>query len=294
MKLLLVLAVLCSVALAQIPSPQPLPFNWRELKNIWSSPRLEPALKRMESRFGLKSIRQAHQNDLRRIVGGENASLGQFPFSLLLVVDDMWWCGCSLINANYALTAAHCIYQAFTASMYTIVDLNDGYYWTTNSARLTIHEHYDDYEITNDIGLIRTATPAPNNAYTSYITLPRQYVGYTFVDYDATIQGFGRYSDASEYVSETKRFVGQTIVSNQQCSWPVYDNELCTDTTGGRGPCNGDSGGGLFVGNPNNHTAQRMVVGIVSFGALAGCELGYEAVFTRVTDHLNWIDTHMQ
>jgi len=284
-----VLAVLCSVALAQLPKPQPLDFNWRDLKNIWQSPRLEPALQRFRSRL---SMRDLDSHDLQRIVGGNEARVSQFPFSVLTVIDNMWWCGGSIINANYVLTAAHCIYLSSTASMYTIISLDEGYYWTSTSSRLVVHEHYDDYNLINDIGLMRSATPAPNNIYTNYINLPRQYAGNNFAGYNATIQGFGVYSDERGEVSEVKRYVEQTIMVNNQCYWYPLESEMCTDTTGGRGPCNGDSGGGLFVGDTDNHSSDRFVVGIVSFGALAGCELDYPAVYTRVTYYLSWIDTH--
>jgi len=281
------------VALAQLPKPQPLDFDWRDLKNIWESPRLEPAVKRITSRYDLGYDLKS-TIDQRGIVGGNYARLGQFPFHTLLVIDGMWWCGGSLINANFILTAAHCIYESFSASAYSINDLNEGYYWTSNSQSLIVHEQYDDYEIVNDIGLIRTLTPAPNNIYTTYINLPRQFAGNSFVGYQSTIQGFGVYSDAIGDVSEVKRYVAQIIMSNAECLWGPYASELCTSTIGRGGPCNGDSGGGLFIGDTHNHNADRYVVGIVSFGALAGCELEYPVVFTRVTHYLSWIDQHIQ
>lgn len=36
-----------------------------------------------------------------------------------------------------------------------------------------------------------------------------------------------------------------------------------------------------------------MIVGVVSFGAQNGCQLGYPAGFSRVTSYLNWIDSVM-
>jgi len=50
----------------------------------------------------------------------------------------------------------------------------------------------------------------------------------------------------------------------------------------------GDSGGPLLLmlGGVYNQ------VGIVSFGAVEGCELEYPVGFTRVTSYLNWIETN--
>ena len=48
----------------------------------------------------------------------------------------------------------------------------------------------------------------------------------------------------------------------------------------------GDSGGPLiFLESDGIYTE----VGIVSFGAAAGCTLGYPVAFTRVTSFLSWI-----
>jgi secreted trypsin-like serine protease len=51
----------------------------------------------------------------------------------------------------------------------------------------------------------------------------------------------------------------------------------------------GDSGGPLiYEEDGGNH----ILVGIVSFGAAAGCELGYPTVFTRVNNFLSWISSN--
>lgn len=46
-----------------------------------------------------------------RIVGGSLASAGQFPYQVGLSLSDgksSWWCGGSIIAANWIITAAHC------------------------------------------------------------------------------------------------------------------------------------------------------------------------------------------
>jgi secreted trypsin-like serine protease len=44
----------------------------------------------------------------KQIIGGENATLGQFPWQVVMTIDDAWMCGGSLILSNWVLTAAHC------------------------------------------------------------------------------------------------------------------------------------------------------------------------------------------
>ena len=51
----------------------------------------------------------------------------------------------------------------------------------------------------------------------------------------------------------------------------------------------GDSGGPLVYLESDDIFTE---VGIVSFGAAAGCQLGYPAAFTRVTSFLSWISAN--
>jgi secreted trypsin-like serine protease len=102
-----------------------------------------------------------------------------------------------------------------------------------------------------------------------------------------TISGFGLYSDKSDYTSANLLFVTVPVITNTVCArtfGPQYvrDSNVCTDGAGGRGSCGGDSGGPgtVFL---NGRAVQ---VGVVSYGAAAGCELGYPDVFTRVGFYL--------
>jgi secreted trypsin-like serine protease len=51
----------------------------------------------------------------------------------------------------------------------------------------------------------------------------------------------------------------------------------------------GDSGGPLVYQEDDGNYTQ---VGIVSFGAAAGCQRGYPVGFTRVPSFLSWISTN--
>jgi len=87
------------------------------------------------------------------------------------------------------------------------------------------------------------------------------------------------------------------IISNSECN-AIYgivgDGVVCIDTTGGKGTCNGDSGGPLNmkcdVIDKDEAAGQKWKqIGVVSFGASSGCEVGYPAGFTRTEYYLDWI-----
>jgi len=43
-----------------------------------------------------------------RITNGSPAERGQFPWQVALIIDGSWFCGGSLINSQWVLTAGHC------------------------------------------------------------------------------------------------------------------------------------------------------------------------------------------
>merc|ERR1711936_1138183 len=108
--------------------------------------------------------------------------------------------------------------------------------------------------------------------------------------------GWGKPSDSAGGISPVLRMVeDRPIISNSECN-AIYgivgDDVVCIDTTGGKGTCNGDSGGPLNMKYDVKSGASGdkwKQVGVVSFGASAGCEVGYPAGFTRTEYYLDWI-----
>ena len=96
MKFLILSSVLLSVAFAQVLKP--LEFDHAKIRDIWESPELQPALQNISPKLAAEVGRGG------RILNGTRASAGQFPYHLLLVIDSAWWCGGSLIKANWVLT----------------------------------------------------------------------------------------------------------------------------------------------------------------------------------------------
>ena len=69
------------------------------------------------------------------------------------------------------------------------------------------------------------------------------------------------------------------LITNAECN-SIYgivgDGVVCMDTEGGKGTCNGDSGGPL--GHYDQARERWIEFGIVSFGASSGCEVRLSTV----------------
>merc|ERR1711874_35596 len=70
----------------------------------------------------------------------------------------------------------------------------------------------------------------------------------------------------------------------------IYSGIMCIDSAGGKGVCNGDSGGTLNIRQSEGGNKWTQV-GVTSFVSSAGCESGNPHGFSRVAEHLEWIET---
>merc|ERR1712038_1375694 len=146
------------------------------------------------------------------------------------------------------------------------------------------HENWDTNNLANDICWVHLTSKVSLDSNIQTITLqnaggdpnPGEMV-------EAT--GWGRPFDASGGISDVLREVTVPVLSNEDCDavYSIVNNgHICIDSKGGKGTCNGDSGGPLTC-------AEGHLVGITSFGAAAGCEAGYPDAFTRVSYFRDWI-----
>merc|ERR1719347_1077064 len=232
-----------------------------------------------------------------RIVGGHEAEEHEWPWQVALFIDDAWFCGGSLISENYVLTAAHCAdgasYFDIMAGAHNVRAASEPNRVEVTSFNGWTHPQWDDSTLANDIALIELPSPMSFNDYIKPSCLPT--AGDTADPKETvTCKGWGKPSDSAGGISPVLRCVDDIpVISNAECN-AVYgivgDGIVCIDTTGGRGTCNGDSGGPLdMMGDMKAAGQQWKQVGVTSFGASAGCEAGLPAGFTRTEYYLDWI-----
>ncbi|KAH8408123.1 hypothetical protein KR222_009286, partial [Zaprionus bogoriensis] len=228
-----------------------------------------------------------------RITNGLTASEGQFPYQVGLSFassSGSWWCGGSIIDNQWVLTAAHCTSGASAVTIYygATVRTSAKLTQTVASSNFVQHANYNSIRLANDISLIKT----PAVTFTSAINkveLPGIASSYsTYAGQKAIASGWGKTSDAATSVASTLQYETFDVVSVATCqstygSLIATSRVICIATPNKTSTCNGDSGGPLVL------VSDKKLIGVTSFVSSAGCESGAPAGFTRVTSYLDWI-----
>ena len=238
-----------------------------------------------------------------RIVGGENAAVGEIPWQVV-VYPGPYLCGGSLIDTQWVVTAAHCVVDNSNNPMNPAdVDVvageynrnqNDGTEQPRAVNLVVVHPDYAPATHDNDIALLRLATPVvigPSVGIIPLIFSPTN-DGLVAPGVLSMVSGWGTTSQGGTTAAILQK-VQVPIVSNATCNvaygGDITENMLCAGLAeGGKDSCQGDSGGPLVVADGGNWR----LGGVVSFGE--GCaQPNYYGVYTRVSRYTDWISTYV-
>ena len=223
--------------------------------------------------------------DAEKIVGGVQATKGEFPFIVSLQSSSSrHFCGGSLIKKNWVLTAAHCVEGGYLKSVAVGLH-NQGD--TLGVERFTVteiikHPSWDSNTMQNDFALVHLSgdsqyAPVPLNS-------KELSGGVNFVT-----AGWGTTSENGG-VSKILMKVSVPMVSQDICSAAYPDaingSMLCAGfPEGGKDSCQGDSGGPLVTGSGSS----LVLAGVVSWGE--GCARPNKyGVYAKVNGAMDWIN----
>ncbi|XP_037039761.1 brachyurin-like [Bradysia coprophila] len=231
-----------------------------------------------------------------RIANGQPANQNQIPHQCVVlspVGRAFSLCGGSIISAEWVLTAAHCAvgYYQYNLRFGSITSTIGGQVQT--SFESISHPDYNSKNLNNDIAIISIPTPLTFSPSIQSIRLPtNSQIGSTFRDVSAVVSGWGTTSHGSS-TSQTLNWAGMRVISNGECSDVfgadvVVDHVVCATGSGGptQGHCPGDSGSPLTI----LEGGVRTQIGVVSFGAAAGCDLLYPSGYMRTANFIHWIN----
>nr|AYI57640.1 hypothetical protein [Ampulex compressa] len=246
------------------------------------------------------------------IAGGIEAYPGQWPWLVAIFIvriEFEFQCGGTLLTNRHILTAAHCCKRDSIDVPPSAMLVSLGRYrlrdWKEKGSvnrEVAEYRYHPDYEgranADSDLAIIilresvqysRAIKPICLWAGSSDLSNVIGKSGY--------VVGWGRDELGNPYVQEP-RMIKLPIVSQNECIWSEYsfakftsNRTFCAGLKDGSGPCNGDSGSGFVIHDPN--TGRYHLRGVVSRSLLdddtMSCDLTQYVIYVDVAKHLDWI-----
>ncbi|XP_038622100.1 enteropeptidase [Tachyglossus aculeatus] len=230
-----------------------------------------------------------------KIVGGVDAREGEWPWVVALFYNGRFSCGASLVNQEWLVSAAHCVYgrnlipsqwQAFLG-LRSMLSLTSPHTVRRTVDRIVIHPLYNKRTKDADIAMMRFHLRVNYTDYIQPICLPEASQPFP-PGIDCTIAGWGKTSQGSTATILQEATI--PLISNEQCQqwmseYNITAKMMCGGyEEGGVDSCQGDSGGPLA----RREGGRWLLVGVTSFGYQ--CALPRRpGVYARTTMFTHWI-----
>ncbi|CAF1109466.1 unnamed protein product [Rotaria sordida] len=239
-----------------------------------------------------------------RIINGEEAIHNSWTMvvSIRLNTSPHHYCGGTIVNDSYILTAAHCVDGLFPSNL----SVRAGVYNHSSTMgydrrvdRIVIHPNWiaSDRTYRNDIALLHIYPPLMLDGWINLAQtcVPKLNSSVNIVNYPLAgtrlaIVGWGSMRTETIMLPDNLRQARVFAMDNDDliCQRSIHDarQQFCTDSFNrSKGPSHGDSGGPIMEWK-GNHWEQ---VGIISY---SGCpEEGRPAIYTRLAYYSDWIES---
>ncbi|XP_073743417.1 transmembrane protease serine 9 isoform X3 [Callorhinus ursinus] len=230
-----------------------------------------------------------------RIVGGVEASPGEFPWQVSLRENNEHFCGAAIVGARWLVSAAHCFNEfqdprewvAYAGTTY----LSGAEASTVRArvARILPHPLYNPDTADFDVAVLQLDSPLPFGRHVQPVCLPA--ATHVFPPRrKCLISGWGYLREDFLVKPETLQKATVELLDQGLCAGlyghALTDRMVCAGYLDGKvDSCQGDSGGPLVCEEPSG---RFFLAGIVSWGI--GCaEARRPGVYARVTRLRDWI-----
>ncbi|XP_069711572.1 transmembrane protease serine 11E-like [Phaenicophaeus curvirostris] len=231
---------------------------------------------------------------VERILGGQRAQDGEWPWQASIQLDGTHRCGASVISNRWLVTAAHCFRgvrdpRRWTASFGTLLRPPKQKKFVR---RIIVHEKYSNFILDHDydVAVVELASAIEFTSDVHSVCLPE--ASHVFPDNSSCfVTGWGALENDGYSVNELRqaevKIIGTGICNRREVySGAITPGMLCAGYLEGRvDACQGDSGGPLVHANSRGIW---YLVGIVSWGDDCG-KRNKPGVYTRVTYYRDWI-----
>jgi len=242
-----------------------------------------------------------------RIVGGHEAIPYSWPWQVEMcttsgsVQQCSLRCGATLIDQQWVMCAAHCVYgltnrpQQFRLKLgtYSYNSVNEPGEIISNVSRIIIHPQYQrPLEFSHDMSLLQLAQPVQFTDHIQPVCVPKNVDNLLVEGTPCFVTGWGATSEGGP-VSNHLQQVIVPFLTPEHCmqEYPnMIDDTMVCAGRAGVDSCQGDSGGPLVT--KHNDTGRWYQAGIVSWGQ--GCaEDGFAGVYGRTSSMCDFIKANV-
>lgn len=261
---------------------------------------------------------QANASDIRpQIINGDRANVNDYASfaSLFLYLTPNYYstqsfCGATIINQRFAMTAAHCVVGNEEVLKYTVVapqvaDERDFPNGNVQFVRIKAFYYPDNFvdraPFANDIALLEFDQPLNTSDYSYLFNFSINDVYPTSGEYITIGHGLTYGTEPSGSTSTTLLETKLTFVDKTRCRnnfHPLVTNsQICFDGALDPGDdykhatCSGDSGGPVYLLDGGVYRQ----IGLTSYGPVTcgNKDLDVVSVFTEISEFKNWIQNVM-